>query len=106
MGLYVKKAKMPTDCYDCMFTDGIKTRCKITGKNIPYEWCEHNSDCPLTEIAEPHGDLIDRGAHIAKLEFLRRSAKDNIVLEAIVNKMIEMINDEPVVVEKTGGVRQ
>jgi len=67
MGVYIKSMKMPKDCRECpmqaYYLSGI-TWCKSTDmilaeayKSIPFDgrpkWC------PLVEVPEPHGRLID-----------------------------------------------
>ena len=68
MGVYIKGMKMPKDCLECLmqvYYSSGKTWCKLTDmilaedyKPIPFDgrpkWC------PLIEVSEPHGDLIDR----------------------------------------------
>ena len=64
MGVYIKGMEMPKNGYDCpMCKDGM---CIIPGKDSdgiclsfgPYEEKRPN-DCPLIEVPEPHGRLID-----------------------------------------------
>ena len=50
MGVYIKDMRMPTNCLRCplwmdckQFTDSAK----------------RPNDCPLIEVAEPHGRLVD-----------------------------------------------
>ena len=47
---------MPKGCYDCPLLDGEYGYCTAgaTGLYSPYR-----DDCPLTEVKEPHGRLID-----------------------------------------------
>ena len=65
MGIYIKDMEMPKDCGECHFchAEGFKSWCCPTEREdilfdaIP-EWC------PLTEVPEPHGRLIDADACI------------------------------------------
>ena len=68
MGVYIPEMKMPTNCYECPFAAFISMRGKtwyicfqekiidnvesLNLNDIPL-WCN------LTQVAEPHGNLID-----------------------------------------------
>lgn len=65
MSVIVEYMEMPTDCRECMLMEYRETWCKHAGgflagnfRPIPIEgrpdWC------PLVELPEKHGDLIDR----------------------------------------------
>ena len=62
MGVYIKGIDMPTNCSRCIFKAPVNdysfdSVCKIT-----HEECAEsgrNKHCPLTEVLEPHGGLID-----------------------------------------------
>ncbi len=62
MGVYIKGMEMPETCIECM-NSGLRTAIRCT------EWTKisagfrenHRSiSCHLTEVPEPHGDLVDR----------------------------------------------
>ena len=65
MGVYIKGMKMPISCAMCPLChrsfDGNETKLACYGIK---KWCDENmdrlNDCPLVEVPEPHGDLIDR----------------------------------------------
>ena len=65
MGVYIKGMEMPENCAMCPLChrnfDGNETRLACYALK---KWCDENidrlSDCPLVEVPEPHGDLIDR----------------------------------------------
>ena len=72
MGVYIKGMEMPKNGYDCpMCKDGM---CIIPGKDSdgiclsfgPYEEKRPN-DCPLIEVPEPHGRLIDADALMKRM---------------------------------------
>ena len=60
MGVYIKGMKMPKDCMECwnknlhvvIDCEEFLTVFNPDGYLIP-------DTCPLVEVAEPHGDLID-----------------------------------------------
>ena len=66
MGVYVKGMEMPTQCYDCYIVandpDSGKLYCKHLDTDIE-NWEGILPDCPLVEIATPHGSLVDRKAY-------------------------------------------
>ena len=62
MNVLIKGMKIPETCIECM-NSGLKTAIKCT------EWTEISAglrenrraiSCHLTEVSEPHGDLIDK----------------------------------------------
>lgn len=55
--MYIKDMKMPDMCGHCRFTTAFD--CEVTCNPI-VDHKVRNADCPLIEIPEPHGDLIDR----------------------------------------------
>ena len=73
MGIYIKGRKyMPENCAMCPLChrnfDGNETRLACYALK---KWCDENidrlSDCPLVEVPEPHGRLIDADALDYKL---------------------------------------
>lgn len=69
MGVYIKGMEMPKTCRDCEYcwfrTSGLKT-CEAKDKlPVGDRWdIERASFCPLIEVPEPHGRLIDADACI------------------------------------------
>lgn len=71
MGVYIKGMKMPENCLECI-NSGFRTAIGCT------EWTEicaglrenHRAiSCRLTEVAEPHGRLIDAGKLFRDIEW-------------------------------------
>lgn len=63
MGIYIKGEEMPRSCYDCKLdlrTDICSAFIKWR-KEHPYgiKNFDRLPDCPLVEVPEPHGRLID-----------------------------------------------
>jgi len=59
MGVYIKGMKMPKECGECPLYSSIDDVCQFDQTDTCYDkkrplWC------PLVEVSEPHGDLIDR----------------------------------------------
>lgn len=98
MGVYIKGMEMPKHCYDCIFylnrydEDGewLPSIC-VTTQLISEAGCTLNraSYCPLVEIPEPHGRLIDADALLDKLrprgiqeDFWKESSSYNDIANA------------------------
>ena len=66
MGLYIKNLKMSEHCMDCPFMvsrDNDDCILQSAEANENFEnWEQMKAGCPLIEVPEPHGDLIDRDA--------------------------------------------
>lgn len=81
MGVYIKGMEMPQNCKSCNFYNGLG--CKATGRMFAmfYNVATRRNDCPLTEVPEPHGRLIDADALCAShKEVCSRSMKFNLDL--------------------------
>ena len=69
MSVLVKGMEMPENCFECPCCrhdsiDGIKAeQCNLTldvfGVNNTERWIGRGQNCPLTEVKEPHGNLVD-----------------------------------------------
>ena len=66
MGVYIKGMKMPKECGECPLYSSIDDVCQFDQTDTCYDekrpwWC------PLVEVPEPHGDLIDRDALVKEM---------------------------------------
>ena len=103
MGIYVKGMKMPNSCGDCLmkvqYVSGI-TWCepmvKILATDHKPVCCYGRPDfCPLVEIPEPHGRLIDGDALQFKV--------DNIgCFYEVLGVTEDTIDSAPTVIEAEG----
>ncbi len=89
----VKGVKMPKRCYDCPFceTEGyITCLCTPDWKDIgKMTWIKRRpSWCPLVEVPEPHGDLVDRNDLLLEIENYPRSC--GIIREEIEAEIKEL----------------
>ena len=99
MGVYVKGMKMPKECRECYLLEYYEylgeTQCSITRmmlaereKPIPFDgrpkWC------PLVEVPEPHGRLIDADALLSKAKFLYKGYEIALT---------DAIGDAPTIIE-------
>lgn len=72
MAVYIKGRKIPKSCYDCEFVYWSTKQRASACFLLPFMKCfeSHSTEyrekrsehCPLIEVPEPHGDLIDRKA--------------------------------------------
>lgn len=61
MSVLIKDMKMPKNCQECRWrkTDiSNSDYCKLTNRDVPY-LVKFPDSCPLIEVPEPHGRLID-----------------------------------------------
>ncbi len=68
MAVLLKNMEMPRTCYDCKLRrrNGLKLICPVLERSYKIADTQilfvREKDCPLIEVPEPHGDLIDRDA--------------------------------------------
>ena len=114
MGVYIKGMKMPKDCRECpmqVYYSSGKTWCKSTDmilsedyKPIPFdgrpEWC------PLVEVPEPHGRLIDADAlmNIFADRLVIVSERYGIysAVAGAVSGAMKLLDVQPIVIEAEG----
>ena len=76
MGVYINNMPMPRVCKECFALDDRYDypTCKITSMSAGYTYNireKRMQHCPMTEVQDVHGDLIDR-------DELRKSIKESI----------------------------
>ena len=100
MGVYIKGMKMPKECRECYLLEYYEylgeTQCSITRMMLaerekPISFDGRPSWCPLVEVPEPHGRLIDADALDYKLGASDRDIYVKYTLE-----------EEPTVIEAEG----
>lgn len=64
MGVYIKGMEMPKSCLFC-WLNSMK-QCRATGGDVTWAIAtrKRRDGCPLIEVPEPHGRLIDADALI------------------------------------------
>ena len=65
MGLYIKDMEIPTSCFNCKFPRACQAITRRIDEMVRTELFpkdHRHSDCPLTEVPEPHGRLGDLDA--------------------------------------------
>ena len=64
--LLIKGMEMPQNCSNCNWSrySFPNAWCSMTHHKVDIEVAKNGrpDDCPLIEVSEPHGDLIDRDA--------------------------------------------
>ena len=72
MGVYIKGAMMPKDCETCFILNSCQHRhYEILEDEYGYITKLVKEDCPLVEVAEPHGRLIDADEIITQMNIMQ-----------------------------------
>ena len=109
MGVYIKGMEMPKKCYGCFGeyhpVNLLSGTCKLTGESTDGYAYKCREDCPLVEVKEPHGDLIDVEEF---KDYLIEGTKehDHLIppqlrpsVEASLSGFIQDIDEQPIVLE-------
>lgn len=60
MGIYIKGMEMPVSCWYCDLDFAYAINCNEWKRpDFPHFITSRPDTCPLTEVSEPHGRLID-----------------------------------------------
>ena len=62
MGIYIKGMTMPKSCFECDLYGDENNFCKAQKEYMPFASFGRDykdANCPLAEVPEPHGRLID-----------------------------------------------
>ena len=102
MSVLIKGMEMPKKCLDCPMCDN-NDDCVIQEDKHFHTWEEQIAGCPLVEVPEPHGDLIDRDAlDIGEYE---REDDDTGTLEISIGGLLNVyhgVKDAPTIIESEG----
>lgn len=66
MAVLIKGMEMPYNCWDCSLLNASSCPCKNYSSALEYTTNRHHN-CPLIEIPEPHGRLIDADALMKRM---------------------------------------
>ncbi len=113
MSILIKGAKMPKTCEECQSTLGLFAKeCPLFAefpKEFDYDPEIGNNrryaNCPLVEVLEPHGRLIDCEELCKKINFMYDIAidqKDEAAIKILRDIIIPMIVSTPTVIEAEG----
>ena len=113
MSILIKGLIMPSCCDGCTFSDWSNLHQTASCKLHDYAPCfaDHSREytdkraefCPLVEITEPHGDLIDRDA--LNIGEYKREDDDTGTLEISLGGLLDLyhkVKDAPTVIEAEG----
>lgn len=93
--ILIKNMKMPRSCYQCFyFASGCSCNKHRTGRP---------QDCPLVEVATPHGRLIDAGALLESIKEARK--KDPEIEDVYIDDyfmVAEWVVSSPTIIESEG----
>lgn len=108
MGVYIKDMEMPENCRECEFIETFLyfTQCCRLNKRISYRDAEKGrlSDCPLVEVTNPHGRLIDAdelyGAIVDKGQRNERGKyRIGDFWELTGREIREVVDEQPTIIE-------
>lgn len=77
MSVIIKGMQMPSECRGCPLCQYYptvgETRCRMTGEVMAYhfgtiKFSGRSKHCPLVELPEKHGRLIDADAYVSMME--------------------------------------
>ena len=103
MGIYINGMEMPKCCDDCwaLDEDGDYPRCRITEEQRGYTFNIRErkmSKCPLTEMPEPHGRLIDADALVEVAEQYELEG-GTFCIDSVEDLYAWLYDDAPTVIE-------
>lgn len=98
MGVYIKGMKMPSQCYDCYIVandyDKDSLYCRALDEDIE-DWNSRLSNCPLIEVTEPHGKLIEEAeVRVIMHQVCVRSIRTYEATECAIRNMKAVIEAE------------
>ena len=97
MSVLIKNMEMPKNCDECNIRD--IHLCKLwMGMTISQRIEGKHPDCPLVEVKEPHGDLVDKDKLMQ--EFMD-SDLDHLQRDDW-KEVIQIVSDADVVIEAEG----
>ena len=99
MGVLIKGMKMPKTCVDCDV--GVSICDRVYDPHFTRYRSERHPDCPIVEVKEPHGDLIDRTALIKKARVIHSYDGDGFEFECM-GVLDGTLVDAPTVIEAEG----
>ena len=102
MGIYIKGMKPPNDCYECPCKKWVDDGCAGCWADSNIHNASKPVDCPLIEISEPHGRLID-ASYKVDMPFYDDEYEEYSVRTVTVEELLMMADNEvPTVIEAEG----
>lgn len=96
MGIYLRNMEMPKNCVVCKNYYYCELWLELT---VNKRYKERHPDCPIVEVKEAHGDLIDKDKLMQ--EFMD-SDLDHLQRDDW-KEVIQIVSDADVVIEAEGG---
>lgn len=108
MAVYIRKMEMPSSCSVCDFLEYAGgdyqpwVVCRLTEENLE-DPNSRGDECPLVEIKEPHGDLIDKDAFLRDfhIEGTVTGKENAIMMQNMLNETLQAVADSPTVIERS-----
>ena len=108
MSVLIKGMEMPSICDCCDFCDTDYTNyrkcCRRLFEDIPWEFGQNGTlpDCPLVEVKEPHGRMIDADEPMTKISTMMQEPDyqhegENWIVGLIMAR--DAIDEAPTVIE-------
>ena len=104
MGIYVPGITKPDHCCDCQFCEDLTSDCLLQNDAHWSTYSEQIKNCPLVEIPEPHGRLIDGDAYCENLLEEAHKVWRLLKPETIerINRTVDDLKKYPAIIEAEG----
>lgn len=101
MAVYIRGMEMPLNCTRCACSDDDSRYCRVADEYIPM--LGKPKFCPLVEIKEPHGNLIDKDAFLKyfHIEGTVIGKENAIMMQNMLNETLQAVADSPTVIERS-----
>ena len=92
MGIYIDGMEMPRTCRECAYCwVGLKSCDAKYGLPVGERWdIERASFCPLTEVPEPHGPLVDEDLIRERAKYWLVGGTDGHTLNDFLNEFLNV----------------
>ena len=103
MGIYVKDMEMPKSCFECDLYNDESNFCKAQKEYLPFALFGRDykgANCPLVEVSEPHGRLIDTDYLREHLYICETNGRPLHIME--LDERLACIDEIPTVIEAEG----
>ena len=109
MGVYINGMTMPKSCFECDLYGDENNFCKVQKEYMPFASLGRDykdANCPMVEVPEPHGRLIDADAlmNIFADRLVKVSERYGINSEVAgaVSGAMKLLDVQPTVIEAEG----
>lgn len=96
MSIIIKGIEMPTTCGQCRIKNAIECD---EWKLVRSVALDRHRDCPLIEIPEPHGDLIDRDVTRGSIKpWSPEDERNACTFDTVKKLMYTMLDRAPIII--------